>query len=86
MHGNTSSAFALRALCVRRMQRMRGGNGFQLELLNWCVDHREALLCEHQAVGKTQPGDIALCATGPWAQVPDSGGKGVEGLRPFRAE
>jgi hypothetical protein len=32
---------------------MRAGDGLQLELGDMLVDHHEALLCEHQAIGET---------------------------------
>jgi len=35
VHRHTPSALALRALSVRRVQRVRAGDGLHLELHNW---------------------------------------------------
>jgi hypothetical protein len=62
---------------------MHAGDGLQLELRHMHIDYHEALLCEHRAVGQAQSLDIALCTSGPRAQVPNSAGQSVESLRAF---
>jgi len=53
MHRHASSAHALRAVCVRRMQRMHAGRGLQVQLRDVRVDHHEAPLTEHRALGQS---------------------------------
>jgi len=62
----------MRALGIRRVQRVDAGDGLELQLTDVGVDDREALLSEHLAVGQAQPVDLALSPASPWAQVSDS--------------
>src|SRR5262249_32258103 len=78
MHRHAVAAPALGAFGVFRVQGPCAGDGFQLEHV--CIDHRESLLCEHRAMRKSQPADIALRASGPGAHMPNNRGQSVESL------
>ena len=71
-------ALARRTFCVGRVH---AGNVLELELRDVVVDHHEALFGELHAVGQSKPVDIALGASRPGAQVPDSSRENVEGRR-----
>ena len=65
---------ALRTVVVGRMQRVDLGDGFQLELRHVGMDHNELLFVEQDAIGQTQPINLALWSTLPWPQVTDRDG------------
>jgi hypothetical protein len=50
------------------------------------VDDHEALVAEQQSIGQTQPVDLALRASGPWAQVPDGIWQGIKCTLALSAE
>jgi hypothetical protein len=56
------------------MEHVDLGDGFQLELRHVGMGHHELLLVEQDAVGQTQPIELALWSALPWTQVTDRDG------------
>src|SRR5215831_16058373 len=74
-----AAALAVWALGLPAQHR-RARGGLEAEFADVCVDNREALLCEHRAIGQTQPVHLAFLGSGPRPEIPNCGWQRLESV------
>src|SRR5215831_8896501 len=67
-------------------QHCRARGGLEVELADVCVDNREALLCEHRAIGQTQPIHLTFLGSGPRPETPNCGWQQFKSVHALGAE
>jgi hypothetical protein len=67
-------------------QHWRARGGLKIELAHMGVNDREALLCEHRAIGQTQPVNLAFLGSGPWPEISTCSWQRLKNVRALGAE
>src|SRR5262245_42116142 len=66
-------------------QHWRARGDLEVELADVCVDNREAVFCEHRAIGQTQPVHLFL-GSSPRPQIPNYVWQRLKGVHALGAE